>query len=493
MAFPSLRPRWVTWRSTLLCAPLLLLIVMGASSYQALRRHQERVDSSDRVLMLLSALIQMHSQLQEAESGQRGYLLTGKQSYLAPFWNANDKASEMFRAMGPMVTAVPDGPQRLERLRVLSQDKLAEMKRTVDLYQSDGLPAALEVVQSDAGLGLMKKIRSDINEFVRMTYAESQARRDESVKATTKTTAVVILGASAMFLMVVIATVLIELDQKRQRRDALQIYELNENLESKVRDRTQKLEEANDELEAFCYSVSHDLRGPLRSVEGFAKILARDYEARPLDARANDLMQRMSASTVRMGQLIDDLLNLSRIARGGIELTMVDLSGLASSVAQSLRAQNPGKPVEVSIEPDLRVPGDRRLLQVALENLFGNAWKFTRHADSPRLEFGQSASGAEKAFFVRDNGVGFDMAHSKQLFVPFQRLHSDSEFEGTGIGLATVQRVVRCHGGRVWAESSPGRGATFYFTIETTRRMLGEASETDLNGGGQSGRRVAHA
>jgi light-regulated signal transduction histidine kinase (bacteriophytochrome) len=231
----------------------------------------------------------------------------------------------------------------------------------------------------------------------------------------------------------------------------------------------------------------------LRSVEGFAKILARDYTGKQLDARANDLMHRMSSSTVRMGQLIDDLLNLSRIARGGIEPSTVDLSGLASTVAQELGIQHLGRDVKVSIEPGLQVRGDARLLRVALENLFGNAWKFTRDQAQPRLEFGQTQSGEETAFFVKDNGAGFDMAHSAQLFVPFQRLHTDSQFEGTGIGLATVQRVIQCHGGRIWAESAPGLGATFYFTIATPRRAVLEQSQTDLNGGGQSGRRVAHA
>jgi light-regulated signal transduction histidine kinase (bacteriophytochrome) len=228
-------------------------------------------------------------------------------------------------------------------------------------------------------------------------------------------------------------------------------------------------------------------------VDGFAKILARDYTGKQLDARADDLMLRMSTSTIRMGQLIDDLLNLSRIARGEIEPSSVDLSEIAAEVARELASQNPGRQVEVAIAPDARVLGDARLLRLAIENLFGNAWKFTRDQEHPRLEFGQSPSPDEAGFFVRDNGVGFDMAHSAQLFVPFQRLHSDAEFEGTGIGLGTVQRVIHSHGGRIWAESTPGAGATFYFTIATQRRPVFDQSTAHLNGGGQSRRRVAHA
>jgi light-regulated signal transduction histidine kinase (bacteriophytochrome) len=338
----------------------------------------------------------------------------------------------------------------------------------------------------------MAQIRTEINEFVREAYTESQARRDESTAATTRTTAIVTVGASILFLLLAVTTFLIERDQQRQRVDAFQIQELNQSLEARVLERTQALEVANRELEAFCYSVSHDLRAPLRSVEGFAAILTRDYVDRPLDAKANDLMRRMSASTIRMGQLIDDLLNLSRIARGTIEPSIVDLSALAATVTQDLGSQNPGRPLEVSIEPKLLVQGDLRLLRVALENLFGNAWKFTRNKAQARIEFGRLQGPEGTAFFVRDNGVGFDMAHAQQLFVPFQRLHSDSDFEGTGIGLATVQRVIHSHMGRIWAESNPGSGATFYFTIQTEQRGELDRKETDLNGGGQSGRRITH-
>jgi light-regulated signal transduction histidine kinase (bacteriophytochrome) len=344
------------------------------------------------------------------------------------------------------------------------------MKQTIDTYRSAGPAAALKVVEGDTGLRYMAQIRTQINEFSRAAYAESQARRDESLRATTRTTAIVTVGALILFLLLAVATILIEREHQGQQVYAVQIQELNQNLERKVLDRTRELEEANHELEAFCYSVSHDLRAPLRGVEGFAKILARDYVDCPLDARALDLMRRMSASTVRMGQLIEGLLNLSTIARGGIQPTTVDLSALAASVSQELAVQNPGRDVKVAIEPDLTVTGDPRLLRAAIENLFGNAWKFTRNETQPRLGFGHSQSQDGTVFFVRDNGAGFNMAHSAQLFMPFQRLHSDSEFEGTGIGLATVQRVIHCHGGRIWAESSPGLGATFYFTIQTERR-----------------------
>lgn len=485
-------PTWLTWRTALLCVPLLLLIWMATSSYEDLRTHQERINSSDRVLALLSALIQVHAGLQEAESSQRGFLLTGNEAYLIPYMTVKERADDAFLRMVPIVKVLPGGDARLARIKTLSTAKLNEMQQTIDLYHSKGPQAALAVVRTDEGQHYMTQIRTEINEFTREAYAASETYRDASVKATTRTTMIVTLGASALFLLLAVATILIELEQKRQREDALKILELNQTLESKVHQRTRALEQANRELETFCYSVSHDLRAPLRSVEGFAKILVRDYSGRALDDRANDLMRRMSASTIRMGQLIDDLLNLSRIGRGGIEPVRVDLSEIARGVAHELALQNPGTPVDVSIEPDLVTKGDPRLLRVAIENLFGNGWKFTRGQQYPQIEFGHSRQAEGPVYFIRDNGAGFDMAHSAQLFVPFQRLHSDSEFEGSGIGLATVQRVIQSHGGRIWAESKPGGGATFYFTIQTERSVTLEDNQTDFNGGGQSRRRAAH-
>jgi len=486
-------PGWITWRTALLCAPLLVVIWMGVVSYRNLQSFQQRVVSTDRIFAVITGTTELVSQLEDAESGKRGYLLTGKESFFLLYANAVKQIDESFRGLLPFADEIPDGAQQLERLRTLSDGKIAEMRKAIGLYRTEGLPAALQVVEADAAQQHMAQIRAELTAFTARAYAARYELRDASVAATSRTNLIVAAGALGLFLLLVFATILIERDQQKQRLDALQIQELNQTLENKVLDRTRALEEANRELESFCYSVSHDLRAPLRSVEGFAKILARDYTGKQLDARADDLMRRMSTSTIRMGQLIDDLLNLSRIARGGIEPSEVDFSEMASAVAQELAVQHPGRHVEVSIAPEVHVRGDPRLLRVALENLFGNAWKFTRDQAHPRLEFGQSASPDMAAFFVRDNGAGFDMAHSAQLFVPFQRLHSDSEFEGTGIGLATVARVIQCHGGRIWAESSPGSGATFYFTIATERRGDFEQNKADFNGGGQSGRRVAHA
>jgi signal transduction histidine kinase len=224
-----------------------------------------------------------------------------------------------------------------------------------------------------------------------------------------------------------------------------------------------ELGRTNKELEAFSYSVSHDLRAPLRAIDGFSKMLL-DRLGAQLDEEGRHYLDRVRAGTTRMGALIDDLLELSRITRATLRDEPVDLSAMARAIVEELRRREPARAVTVEIAPGLTVRGDRRLLNVALENLLGNAWKFTGKRADAHLWFGREGD----AFFVRDDGAGFDMAYADKLFAPFQRLHRASEFEGTGIGLATVQRVVARHGGRIWAQGAEGEGATFSFTIGET-------------------------
>ena len=238
----------------------------------------------------------------------------------------------------------------------------------------------------------------------------------------------------------------------------------NEELEQRVAERTTQLEAANKELEAFSYSVSHDLRAPLRAIDGFSQALLEDCSDK-LDREGKDYLDRICAGSHRMAQLIDDLLNLSRVTRSAIGRGQVNLSALAESIVAELRKTEPERRVNCEIAERLTTDGDERLLRVALENLLGNAWKFTGKCEQPKVEFGFVQNNGSSAYFVRDNGAGFDMAYADKLFGPFQRLHAMTEFKGTGIGLATVQRIVHRHGGRVWAEAQIGRGATFYFTL----------------------------
>ncbi len=251
-------------------------------------------------------------------------------------------------------------------------------------------------------------------------------------------------------------------------------------LEHRVVERTAQLETANKELEAFSYSVSHDLRAPLRSIDGFSQVLLERY-AEQLDDKGKHYLQRVRTAGQRMGQLIDDLLNLSRVTRSEMQHQSVDLSALVQQIAEELQQTQPECQVEFVIAPGVLAEGDPRLLRVVLENLLNNACKFTSKQAHPRIEFGTLSeipptdfekegnispfSKSPVTYFVRDNGAGFDMAYANKLFGAFQRLHTEDEFPGTGIGLASVQRIIRRHGGRVWAEGAVDQGATFYFTL----------------------------
>jgi light-regulated signal transduction histidine kinase (bacteriophytochrome) len=245
-----------------------------------------------------------------------------------------------------------------------------------------------------------------------------------------------------------------------------EVQEYAIDLERRVRQRTAQLENTNKELEAFAYSVSHDLRGPLRAIDGYGKILLEDYGSR-LDEEGQDLLQRLRRSSQHMGQLIDDLLKLSRLTRQEMTLEKIDLGRLAVEVFRELDSVETEREIVFTVGNNLTANADDRLMRVALANLFSNAIKFTRKMPQAKIEFNAFIENGEKIFFIRDNGAGFDMRYAHKLFAAFERLHSTSEFEGNGIGLATVQRIINRHGGRLWAEGAINQGATFYFTVDS--------------------------
>ncbi|MBS1817191.1 MAG: PAS domain-containing protein [Acidobacteria bacterium] len=261
----------------------------------------------------------------------------------------------------------------------------------------------------------------------------------------------------------------IDITERREAEETLrlrerELAELNQTLEQRVADRTRELEATNRELEAFSYSVSHDLRAPLRAVDGFSRALLEDEGQRLSEAGQQDL-ERIRAAAQRMGELIDALLRLSRLLREPMELERVDVSQMCRDIVSELGNTESGRRVAVNIAPGLLARGDRRLLRAALTNLIENAFKFSAFVSAPQVEVGGTVADGHRVIYVRDNGEGFDMAYADKLFVPFERLHAPGRYQGSGIGLTTVQRIVARHGGRIWAESSPGQGATFFVDL----------------------------
>ncbi len=253
--------------------------------------------------------------------------------------------------------------------------------------------------------------------------------------------------------------------------------ELNKKLEERVAERTAEYHAVNRELEAFTYSVAHDLRAPLRSMDGFAAAVLDDYGS-ALDETGRQFLRRIRGSAQKLGNLIDDLLKLAQVARLRVERRAVDLSAVFADAVVKLEKLSGDREVEVLVGEGITVHADASLLRLAVENLLANAWKFTGNEDAPRIECGAMEDAGRSVYFVRDNGVGFDDAYAEKIFKVFERLHTDAQFEGTGVGLATVRHVVERHGGRVWASGETGVGAVFYFTLDE----FGEADELDEGG-----------
>jgi len=242
------------------------------------------------------------------------------------------------------------------------------------------------------------------------------------------------------------------------------LKKLNLELQRRLEERTAQLEAANKELESFSHSVSHDLRAPLIHIEGFSRMLLEDYRDR-LDEEGKDMLERVRNASKKMRQIIDDLMRLSRLTSGGICPERVDLSSLVQAAADDLQRTHPERKAEITVMPGLIAFGDPRLLRTAIVSLLDNAWKFTEKKSPARIEFGMTHQTGGMVYFVRDNGTGFENKHADRLFAPFQRLHAEDDFPGSGIGLAAVQRIIRRHGGRVWAEGEKEKGAAFFFTL----------------------------
>ena len=443
---------------------------------EAVRSSQRSVDHTWQVINEVETIL---ASSVNAESGNRGFLLTDDDSYLAPYMTAiHDLPLELNR-FASLTADNPSQQTRLIELRAVLEQRLQLLQQGIDLRRSGSANGVQALVVSGTGRAHMEHLRRITDDMeaeerrllnARTANAESSGRRARFAVALASALDLILIVLMFRYFVLErvhrIATeqVAEKLAISRQQIEinAAEIAALNLTLEERVRQRTIELETTNRELEAFSYSVSHDLRAPLRTIDGFSLALEEDYAA-AVDAVGRDYIRRVRTGVQRMGQLIDALLQLSRITRAELNGEDFDLTELAHSVAANLREENPGRPLTFNIQADLQAHGDPKLLRVALENLLGNAVKFSSRKPESVVDFGWDTD--QQAWFIRDNGAGFDMYYSDKLFNAFNRLHGDKDFKGSGIGLATVARVIHRHHGRIWADSIVDHGATFWFTL----------------------------
>ena len=438
-------------------AALGLLLALAWLRTQNIARRRAAVDATYRQIDLNGALGDFDSAIREAESGQRGFLLTGEHVYLAPYETAQAEVARNLARLRGSTGSDPALSQNVTRLAGLADDKLAELRATVDLAATGHQEEALARVRSGEGRELMERVRRESAAFAAREEARATARR-LALEQRRSWGNVLESAISVLALTLVIGTFVSLLRQFGRTQRA----------EASLLENQTKLEAVNEELKSFAYSVAHDLRTPLRAINGYAGMLTEDHGGQ-LDAEAHRLVGRITANGTRMSRLIDDLLALSRISVVEVQPRRIEMNSLVREVCDELVGGPHGERAAVELSLAANLPpaaGDPSLIRQVWVNLVANAIKFSHGQEPARIEIGGVTGGADfVTYFVRDNGAGFDMKHLNKLFGPFQRLHRPDDFEGTGIGLALVKRIVQRHGGAVWAESREGQGALFAFTL----------------------------
>lgn len=475
----------MTSRPGRLLIPALLLfaaVVVSLNAWLGFRAIQSLHDSEYAVAHTWQVINQVESIMssaKDAETGNRGFLITGDERYLEPYKLAQRELPGKLDHFASLTVDSPSHSRSLLEMRAVLEQRLGLLQQGIDLRRIDDHETVRSLVLSGTGKAEMDHLRriADTMEaqerallVIRSAAADRDNRRAHYIIALASALDLLFIAFLFRYFMTERAMrVAAEIDaehlaiarrQADQRAD--QVRSLNELLEKRVKERTRELETINHELEAFSYSVSHDLRAPLRTIDGFSLALEEDYKG-AVDATGRDYIRRVRSGVQRMGQLIDALLQLSRITRAEITREHFDMSQLADTVAAVLKEENSDRDVTFTIEPGLEVDADSRLIRVALENLFGNSVKFSSKKSNTRIEFGWDRE--KVAFFIRDNGAGFDMFYADKLFNAFHRLHGDKDFRGSGIGLATVARIIHRHHGNLWAEGVVDHGATFWFTL----------------------------
>ncbi|NYF80501.1 sensor histidine kinase [Granulicella arctica] len=464
---------------SLLIAAILIVSLNAWFAFRSIDVLVHEENLVQHTWQVINQVERIMSSAKDAETGNRGFLVTGDDAYLDPYFSALQELPKEVDHLNALTLDNHNQQMRIIEMHAVLEQRISLLQQGINLRRSGRADSLHAIVLSGTGKMQMDHLR-EIADTMEGEEQRTLAVRTAQAKSSSRRTRATLGIASFIdFLLIILmfryfaherAMRLVAEDtgerlaiaRAEAEANAAEVQALNTTLEERVRARTAELETTNRELEAFSYSVSHDLRAPLRTIDGFSLALEEDY-ASAVDAAGRDYIKRVRGGVQRMGELIDALLQLSRITRAAIVREHFDLSAIAFSVTADLREQNEGREIAFRIQNGLEADADPKLLRVALENLLGNAVKFSAKVSHAVIEFGWDAE--QNAWFVRDNGAGFDMYYSEKLFNAFNRLHGDKDFKGSGIGLATVARVIRRHHGNIWADSVVGHGATFWFTL----------------------------
>ncbi|MDE2197168.1 MAG: CHASE3 domain-containing protein [Gammaproteobacteria bacterium] len=437
-----------------------VLMLLGATAIVTSRRFLSTTDMVSHTYAVIARIKAVRAALDQTESAQRAFIITGDDAFLLP---QDASLSDLDTALADLRDLTSDNPvqqRRLDRLGGLVAEWRARLSDMQLLRQQQGFAAAAAQVRlrtladvSAAISGVLDAMRGEEQRLLAGRLGR------EKIRSRVMFSIYGLIGVAALgFMVAIYPRIRTEIVRRREAQAALAAA--NAELEAKAG----QLESANKELESFSYSVSHDLRSPLRAIAGYGRMLEEDHSG-TLDQEGLRLLGVIRKNADRMGGLIDDLLAFSRLGRKSLELTLVDMAGLAARAREELNTAEPGSTRQFDIDPLPPVPGDTALLQQVWINLLSNAVKYSSRTAQPRISVSSHDDGEERVYCVRDNGAGFDMRYYHKLFGVFQRLHAQDQFPGTGIGLAIVHRIITRHGGRVWAESVPGEGASFYFAL----------------------------
>jgi len=440
---------------------LFLSVLFIQQVYSVLDENQ-KVRHSDEVLNVASEGLKF---VLDSETSFRGYVITTNEEYLVPWNKARSQFNETSEQLLKMVS--DNSMQSTQVLKIKNLYDTWNAKAQEALVYRAKFKRDTPLETQKLRKKIMDSIRSNFDEFI-LTERKIRNSRWNDAEETSKKAVYIIIGLG-IFLGCTLATMSL-LQLKKLSKNYTTAYSslsaATDHLEETVAQRTHELTMVNRELEAFSYSVSHDLRAPLRGIDGFSQILVEDYGDK-LDGEAIRYLGFIRSGVQKMGVLIDDLINLSRLTRAEFNLVEVDLSVVAAEIIKELQLQNPERKFEFINFDSHKVLADAGLVRAALQNLISNAWKYSKTREVGQIELGQVQKDGGVAYYVKDNGVGFDMRFYDKLFQPFQRLHNKDQFDGSGIGLATVARIIRKHNGTIWAESELGQGSIFYFTLES--------------------------